>query len=163
MSYVMAVPEIIEAAAADLAALRSTLSAASTAAASQTTQIVAAAEDEVSAAIATVLSSHGQGYQVLSARALEFHTRLAQALSAGAGAYSGAEAGSAGLLAAVNEPIAALTGRPLIGNGANGTPGLGTDGAPGGWLIGNGGAGGSGAAGSAGGAGGAAGDRKSVV
>lgn len=139
LSYVMAVPEIIEAAAADLAALRSTLSAASTAAASQTTQIVAAAEDEVSAAIATVLSSHGQGYQVLSARALEFHTRLAQALSAGAGAYSGAEAGSAGLLAAVNEPIAALTGRPLIGNGANGTPGLGTDGAPGGWLIGNGG------------------------
>ncbi len=65
----MAVPEIIEAAATDLAALRSTLSAASTAAASQTTQIVAAAEDEVSAAIATVLSSHGQGYQVLSARA----------------------------------------------------------------------------------------------
>ncbi len=60
LSYVMAVPEIIEA-------------AASTAAASQTTQTVAAAEDEVSAAIATVLSSHGQGYQVLSARALEFH------------------------------------------------------------------------------------------
>ncbi|KCL23729.1 hypothetical protein W072_04062, partial [Mycobacterium tuberculosis TB_RSA162] len=31
------------------------------------------------------------------------------------------------------------TGRPLIGNGANGAPGTGADGAPGGWLIGNGG------------------------
>ncbi|WP_236730248.1 hypothetical protein, partial [Mycobacterium tuberculosis] len=37
--------------------------------------------------------------------------------------------------AAVNAPIQAVTGRPLIGNGANGAPGTGADGAPGraGW------------------------------
>ncbi|WP_338150824.1 PGRS repeat-containing protein, partial [Mycobacterium marinum] len=57
----------------------------------------------------------------------------------------------------MNEPALALTGRPLIGNGANGAPGTGVDGAPGGWLLGNGGAGGSGAAGMPGGNGGAAG------
>ncbi|WP_350308196.1 PGRS repeat-containing protein, partial [Mycobacterium tuberculosis] len=63
------------------------------------------------------------------------------------------------LLAAVNAQSVALTGRPLIGNGANGAPGTGANGAPGGWLLGNGGAGGSAAAGSGlpGGAGGAAG------
>ncbi|WP_414016381.1 PGRS repeat-containing protein, partial [Mycobacterium tuberculosis] len=94
-----------------------------------------------------------------------------EALSAGAGAYASAEAAGAAvlanpaqsvqqdLLAAVNAQSVALTGRPLIGNGANGAPGTGANGAPGGWLLGNGGAGGSAAAGSGlpGGAGGAAG------
>ncbi|REM22372.1 PE family protein, partial [Mycobacterium tuberculosis] len=47
------------------------------------------------------------------------------------------------MLAAVNAQSVALTGRPLIGNGANGAPGTGANGAPGGWLLGNGGAGGS--------------------
>ncbi|AVE84779.1 hypothetical protein C3937_01525, partial [Mycobacterium tuberculosis] len=42
-------------------------------------------------------------------------------------------------------PFQTLTGRPLIGNGANGTPGTGADGGAGGWLFGNGGNGGSGA------------------
>ncbi|WP_412768515.1 PGRS repeat-containing protein, partial [Mycobacterium canetti] len=79
------------------------------------------------------------------------------ALAAGAGAYAGAEAAQQTLLNAVNGPVQALTGRPLIGNGANGAPGTGTNGAPGGWLLGDGGAGGSGAPGQNGGAGGAAG------
>ncbi|MEK0656244.1 PE family protein, partial [Mycobacterium ulcerans] len=62
-------------------------------------------------------------------------------------------------LTAVNAPIQAATGRPLIGNGAPGATGSGASGSPGGWLLGDGGAGGSGAAGSgiAGGDGGAAG------
>ncbi|REV78067.1 hypothetical protein DSK59_02040, partial [Mycobacterium tuberculosis] len=44
----------------------------------------------------------------------------------------------------VNDPFQTLTGRPLIGNGANGTPGTGADGGAGGWLFGNGGNGGQG-------------------
>ncbi|WP_415752385.1 hypothetical protein, partial [Mycobacterium tuberculosis] len=36
-------------------------------------------------------------------------------------------------LAAVNAPIQAVTGRPLIGNGANGAPGSGAPGGHGGW------------------------------
>ncbi|WP_152328324.1 PE family protein, partial [Mycobacterium tuberculosis] len=47
-------------------------------------------------------------------------------------------------LAAVNAPIQAVTGRPLIGNGANGAPGSGAPGGHGGWLFGGGGTGGSG-------------------
>ena len=46
---------------------------------------------------------------------------------------------------AVNGPVQSLTGRLLIGNGANAAPGSGLNGAPGGWLLGSGGAGGSGA------------------
>ncbi len=58
-----------------------------------------------------------------------------------------------GVFDAVNAPTQALTGRPLIGNGANGAPGTGQSGALGGWLLGNGGAGGSGGPGESGGAG----------
>ncbi|PHO58815.1 hypothetical protein B6F24_04500, partial [Mycobacterium tuberculosis variant bovis] len=47
-------------------------------------------------------------------------------------------------MAAVNAPIQAVTGRPLIGNGANGAPGSGAPGGHGGWLFGGGGTGGSG-------------------
>ncbi|MEK1287597.1 PE family protein, partial [Mycobacterium ulcerans] len=57
----------------------------------------------------------------------------------------------------MNAPIQAATGRPLIGNGTPGDAGSGTDGTPGGWLLGDGGAGGSGGTGLDGGDGGAAG------
>ncbi|MEK0940887.1 PE family protein, partial [Mycobacterium ulcerans] len=43
-------------------------------------------------------------------------------------------------LGVINEPTQALTGRPLIGNGTPGAAGSGTDGTPGGWLLGDGGA-----------------------
>jgi hypothetical protein len=68
MSYVIAAPEMMTAAAADLATIGSDLSAAHTAAASRTTAVLAAAEDEVSAAIAAVFSEHGQGFAALGAR-----------------------------------------------------------------------------------------------
>ncbi|WP_459758683.1 PGRS repeat-containing protein, partial [Mycobacterium riyadhense] len=61
------------------------------------------------------------------------------------------------VLKAINAPIQAVSGRPLIGNGAPGAVGTGQDGAPGGWLLGDGGAGGSGATGQNGGVGGSAG------
>ena len=53
-------------------------------------------------------------------------------------------------------PIQLLTGRPLLGNGANATT-AGGNGSPGGWLFGNGGNGATGAAGKNGGNGGNAG------
>ena len=52
MSFVIAAPEMMTAAASDVANIGSTLSAANAAAAAPTTGIVAAAGDEVSAAIA---------------------------------------------------------------------------------------------------------------
>ena len=153
MSYVIAAPEFVTAAATDLANIGSTLNAAN-AAASSTTGVLAAAEDEVSAAIAALFSSHGRGFQALSAQAAAFHDQFVQALSEAGSAYAAAEAANASPLdaavqgaqsLAVFSPVKDLTGRPLVGNGANGAPGTGENGGPGGILIGNGGAGGSGA------------------
>lgn len=78
MSFVIAAPEALDSAATDLVVLGSTLGAAT---AAQTTGIVAAAHDEVSAAIAALFSAHGQAYQAASAQAAAFHTRFIRARS----------------------------------------------------------------------------------
>jgi hypothetical protein len=191
MSFAIAAPEMMTAAASDLAGIESALSAAHAAAVTSTTQVLAAAGDEVSAAIAGLFSAHGQGFQALGAQAAAFREQFVQAVTAAAGSYVGAEAANVAALTAnpaqtiqqdllnvIKAPFLTLTGRPLIGNGANGTaaspnggaggilygnggtgysetaPGVagGTGGAAG--LIGNGGAGGAGGAGAVGGAGG---------
>ena len=85
MSFVMAVPEVLGTAATDLTSLGSTLSAANAAAAAQTTGVLAAAEDEVSAAIAAVFSAHGQGFQALSAQAAAFHDAVCAGVDRGCG------------------------------------------------------------------------------
>jgi len=113
MSFVIAAPEFVTAAASDLANIGSSLSEANGAAAAPTTGVLAAAEDEVSAAIATVFSAHGQGFQALGAQAAAFHDQFVQALKAGARVYADVEAANAShlgqLLAAAN-----------AGTGANG-------------------------------------------
>jgi hypothetical protein len=132
MSYLAVAPEFLASAATDLSNIGSTLSAAKSAAAAPTTGILAAAEDEVSAAIAAVFSAHGQGFQALSAQAAAFHDQFVQTLKAGGGAYTVAEAANASplrtleqdVLGAINAPFRALTGRALIGNGAGGATGI---------------------------------------
>ncbi|RAM18799.1 PE family protein, partial [Mycobacterium tuberculosis variant pinnipedii] len=159
MSWVMVSPELVVAAAADLAGIGSAISSANAAAAVNTTGLLTAGADEVSTAIAALFGAQGQAYQAASAQAAAFYAQFVQALSAGGGAYAAAEAAAVSpLLAPINAQFVAATGRPLIGNGANGAPGTGANGGPGGWLIGNGGAGGSGAPGAgAGGNGGGGG------
>ncbi|WP_183078490.1 PE family protein, partial [Mycobacterium tuberculosis] len=154
MSFVIAVPEFLSAAATDLANLGSTISAANAAASIPTTGVLAAGADDVSAAIAALFGAHAQAYQTISAQAATFHAQFVQTLSAGAGAYANAEAANVqqSLLNAINAPTQALLGRPLIGDGANGAPGQ--PGGPGGLLYGNGGNGGNGGIGQPGGAGG---------
>src|SRR5215472_10431765 len=100
MSFVIAAPEMMTAAATDVASIGSTLNAANAAAASPTTGIVAAAQDEVSAAIAAVFSAHGEGFQALGAQAAAFHEQFVQAVTAGAGSYVGAEAANVAAFAA---------------------------------------------------------------
>jgi PE family len=73
MSSLIAAPELITTAATDLANIGSTLNAAHAAAATQARGMLAAAEDEASAAIAAVFSAHGQGFQALAAPAAAFH------------------------------------------------------------------------------------------
>ncbi|WP_139822212.1 PE family protein, partial [Mycobacterium lacus] len=143
-----AAPDIMASAATGLANIGSAINAANFTAATPTTNLLAAAEDEVSAAVAALFASHAQAYQALSIQAEAFHQQFVRALHVGAASYANAEAANASplqeLLNVVNAPSIALTGRPLFGNGANGAPGTGHDGAPGGWLIGSGGAGGTG-------------------
>ena len=107
MSYVIATPGIVQAAAADVASIGSSLSEASASAAAPTTTVTAAAGDEVSAGIAALFSSHGKAFQMLGAQAAEFHSQFVQALNAGAGAYSSTEAASAGPLQALAQALPA--------------------------------------------------------
>ncbi|MGB9306779.1 MAG: PE-PPE domain-containing protein [Mycobacterium sp.] len=110
MSYLVATPEAVLDAARDLTSLRSTINAARAAAAPYTTNLLAAAADEVSAAIAALFSDHGSAYQALSAQTDAFHIRFLQTLDAGAAAYAGAESASAAALKAVSPASPMQTG-----------------------------------------------------
>ncbi|WP_152328192.1 PE family protein, partial [Mycobacterium tuberculosis] len=158
MSLVIATPQLLATAALDLASIGSQVSAANAAAAMPTTEVVAAAADEVSAAIAGLFGAHARQYQALSVQVAAFHEQFVQALTAAAGRYASTEAAvERSLLGAVNAPTEALLGRPLIGNGADGTA-PGQPGAAGGLLFGNGGNGGVGGTSVAAGIGGAGGN-----
>jgi hypothetical protein len=165
MSFVITAPGLVTEAATDIAGIGSSVAAANRAAAVSTTGVLAAAGDEVSAAIAAVFSGQAREYQALIGQAEAFHAQFVQALSGGAGAYAATEAASTSplvilledALGVINLPTEVLVGRPLIGNGTNGTPGTGQAGGAGGILLGSGGSGGSGASGHTGGPGGSAG------
>src|ERR1700756_4020482 len=137
MSYLVAAPEFLASTATDLSNIGSTLSAANAAAATQTTGVLAAAEDEVSAAIAALFSAHGQGFQALSAQATAFHDQFVQALTAGGGSYVSAEAANAtaftanaaqtirqDLLGLIKAPSPTMTAASTIGlvMGGSGVP-----------------------------------------
>lgn len=73
MSYPIATPDLLAAAANDVEGIGSLLSTANAAAAAPTTTLLAAAGDEVSAAVAALFSGHAQYDQALSARVAAFH------------------------------------------------------------------------------------------
>ncbi|SOJ57420.1 PE-PGRS family protein PE_PGRS16 [Mycobacterium simulans] len=148
MSYVSVDPQVFWGAAGDVARIGAQLGAANTAAAVSTTQLVAASADEVSVAIAALFGAHAQQYQVLSAQAAAWHDGFVDALTGAGVAYAGVEATNVSplqilgqdVLGVINAPTEALLGRPLIGDGANGTA-ANPNGQAGGLLYGNGGAG----------------------
>ena len=136
MAFVLAAPDVVTAAASDLANIGSAINVANHAAATPTMTVLAAGADEVSEQIAAFFSAHAHGYRTLSAQAAAFHEQFVQALRGGAASYASTEAANA--LNVVNAPTEALLGRPLIGNGANSTSPTQPGGA-GGLLLGNGG------------------------
>ena len=87
MTNLIAQPELMAAAAADLAEIRSSLGAANAAAAGSTTGLLPAAADEVSAACAKLFSTYGQEYQAVIARMSALHGQFAQAVAAGGLSY----------------------------------------------------------------------------
>lgn len=95
MSFVSVGPDLVANAAAELNHLGSTLRAANTAAAAATTAMAAPAADEVSAAIATLMTTQAQAYQSVSAQVATFHSEFVDALNAGAGSYFNTEIANA--------------------------------------------------------------------
>ena len=95
MSFVTAMPELVESAATHLAGIRSSLAEAAATAAAPTTGILTAAQDEVSIAIASMFGNVGQEFQALNAQAQAFHSQFVASINAGAGAYASAEAANA--------------------------------------------------------------------
>src|SRR5262245_32512538 len=100
MSFVIAAPETLAAAASDLTGIGSMISEANAAALASTTHVMAAAGDEVSQAVAALFGAHGQAYQALRAQAAAFHREFVQALTAGGSAYAVAEASATSAVAA---------------------------------------------------------------
>ncbi|WP_068176750.1 PE-PPE domain-containing protein [Mycobacterium sp. UM_CSW] len=108
MSDLITVPETLASTAADVHNIGSAINAAGTNAAARTTGLLAAAEDEVSAAIANLFSAYGAEYQALLAQAAGFHSQFTQALAAAAAAYAQAEATNAAVVSGGSP-----TGTPL--------------------------------------------------
>jgi PE family len=110
MSFVTIGPEFVEAAAGDLAGIRSALSEATSAASGPTTGMLPAGADEISAAISQMFGSYGQEFQALSAEAAAFHENFVGLLQSGAAAYVGTEASSVQQIVGGAAPAASFGG-----------------------------------------------------
>ncbi|MGO9183264.1 PE family protein, partial [Mycobacterium sp.] len=106
-SFMVAIPEALASASADLTSLGSTIGEANAAAAGSTTQVVAAAQDEVSAAISALFGNYGETYQAVSARVAQYHAQFVQALNSGGLMYAAAEAVNASPLQTVAQDVSA--------------------------------------------------------
>ena len=122
MAFLIAAPELLAAAATDLANIGSTISVANAAAAFPTTGVLAAGADEVSGEYRGVVrGARGRSIRRSARRRRSFHAQFVQLMNTGAGAYASAEAASASplqsvqqdLLNVVNAPTQAAVGRPL--------------------------------------------------
>ena len=122
-SFVMVSPEVLSAASSDMSGIGSAVRSAHAFAAGSTTSVLAAAGDEVSAAVSELFDGYAREYQAVAAQAALFHEQFVQALTAGGRMYAAAEAASAdpltSLVGAVQNaapwfsPVQLLTGRPL--------------------------------------------------
>lgn len=115
MTYMVTQPQMLTAASADVADIRSAISEASTAAAASTTGVEAMAADNVSAAISTLFRTYAGEYHALTAQAAAFHDEFARTLVAAGNAYANTEAASAGALGTITAPARALLARPSSG------------------------------------------------
>lgn len=107
MSYVVAAPDFLVAAAEDLAATGSAVRAANAAAAYSTTSMLAAARDEVSTAVAAVFGAFGREYQAVAEHTARYQDRLVLRLTAGANSYLTTEIANATRAQAIPNAAAA--------------------------------------------------------
>ncbi|OBF86103.1 PE family protein [Mycobacterium sp. 852002-51163_SCH5372311] len=95
MSMVIADPQVLAMAAAEMQALNASVWAENVAAAAPTTGVVPAAADVVSILTAAQFASHARLYQEISARAASIREQLAITLDISAGSYAATEAANA--------------------------------------------------------------------
>lgn len=140
MSYVIAAPEMLATAAADVDGIGSAIRAASASAAGPTTGLLAAAADEVSSAAAALFSEYARECQEVLKQAAAFHGEFTRALAAAGAAYAQAEAsntaamsgtagssgalGSVGMLSMIAKTRSLRIGSPVppIINAVSGSP-----------------------------------------
>jgi hypothetical protein len=92
MSFLIAQPEILAAAADELQTINAAVGAGSSAAAGPTTGLVPAAADVVSLLTAAQFASHARRFQEISVQAATVRERLAATLGISAGSYAATEA-----------------------------------------------------------------------
>ncbi|OQZ90812.1 PE family protein, partial [Mycobacterium alsense] len=92
MSYVIALPDAVAAAAANMERISAALATADVAAAGATTNVVSPGADEVSGVVAALFSSYAKDYRAEAAQAATFHAQFVSALTASAQSYASAEA-----------------------------------------------------------------------
>jgi hypothetical protein len=95
MSMVIAEPQVLALAAAEMRALNASVWAENVAAAAPTTGVVPAAADVVSILTAAQFASHAKLYQEISAGAATIREQLATTLDISAGSYAATEAANA--------------------------------------------------------------------
>lgn len=92
MLFVTTHPDLLEAAAGDLAAIGTAMAARNATAAAPTTAVVPAAADEISALTAAQFAAHAQMYQAAGIHAAAIHDQFMTTLAASAGSYAATEA-----------------------------------------------------------------------
>ena len=105
MTELLVDPQIVTTVAANIDGIGSSIKTATAAAAAPTSGVLAAAADEVSAAIANLFGAHGQEFQAVVNQAEAYQTQFQQALAAAANAYVQTETAAAtGLFGALGIP-----------------------------------------------------------
>lgn len=105
-------PEVVAAAAQDVAGVGAALDRAYATVAPATTSVAAAAQDEVSAAIAEFFAGHGQAFAALGAKAASFQNLFVQALTNAGQQYEAAETA---IVSRLQAATAALHLPPIFG------------------------------------------------
>ena len=118
MSFLIAAPELVSAAATDLANVGSSITRPTRPRPPRRPRWSRRAPTRCRRPSRRLFGAHAQAYQALSAQAAIFHQQFVQALNSGAATYAAAEAANAsplqaleqGALAAINAPVAVLIG-----------------------------------------------------
>lgn len=118
MSYLLTAPETLAAAATDVDGIAAQIHAANAAAAGRTSGLLAAAGDEVSAAVANLFSAYGYEYQAVVKQASLFQSEFTSALSNAATAYTQAEALNGALLNGAQSLLAQVPTGAAVGPAA---------------------------------------------